>query len=77
VKVYLSQQQDAFGTNIEPTIEDFIMNWKTRTRLRDWLMLKYAAAYRNSGHRYMRTLMEGERRVHTALLFASPLNINE
>jgi hypothetical protein len=25
----------------------------------------------------MRTLMEGERRVHTALLFASPLNINE
>jgi hypothetical protein len=37
---------------------------------------KYAAIYRNSGHRYI-TLMEGERRVHTALLFANPLNVNE
>jgi hypothetical protein len=25
----------------------------------------------------MRTLMEGEKRVHTALLFANPLNVNE
>jgi hypothetical protein len=25
---------------------------------------------------YMKTLMEGERRVHTTLLFASPPNIN-
>jgi hypothetical protein len=38
---------------------------------------KYAAVYRNSGHRYMRMLMEGERRVHTAVLFASSRNINE
>jgi hypothetical protein len=38
---------------------------------------KYAAVYRNSGHRYMRTLTEGKRRVHTALSFANPPNINE
>ena len=31
----------------------------------------------NGGHRYMRTLMEGDRRVHTEFLFANPPNINE
>jgi hypothetical protein len=38
---------------------------------------KHAAMYINSGHRYMKTLMEGEGRVQTTLLFASPPNINE
>jgi hypothetical protein len=38
---------------------------------------KYAAKYRNSGHRYMKTLMQGERRIHTTLLLANPPNINK
>jgi hypothetical protein len=54
-----------------------MIKWENKNYVEQFADGKYAAVYRNSGHRYMRTLMEGEKRVHTALLFANPLNVNE